>query len=77
MHSQDVGPLQHCGDVCGDGCGEARIGDSLTVQLRKVTRFGAFGVVEGAIYRQNGTLVATGQIKIWRPSDSELEAMVV
>jgi hypothetical protein len=34
-------------------------------------------VVEGAIYRQDGTLVATGQIKIWRPSDSELEAMVV
>jgi len=57
--------------------GEARIGDSLTVQLKKVTRFGAFGVVEGAIYRQDGTLVATGQIKIWRPSDSELEAMVV
>jgi predicted hotdog family 3-hydroxylacyl-ACP dehydratase len=56
--------------------GEARLGDQLTVHLRKVTRFGAFGVVEGAIYRQDGKLVATGQIKIWRPSDSELEEMV-
>ena len=56
--------------------GEARVGDQLTVHLRKVTRFGAFGVVEGAIYRQDGKLVATGQIKIWRPSDSELEEMV-
>ena len=58
-------------------CGEARVGDVLSVHLRKVTRFGAFGVVEGAIYRQDGKPVATGQIKIWRPSDSEVEAMVV
>jgi predicted hotdog family 3-hydroxylacyl-ACP dehydratase/MoaA/NifB/PqqE/SkfB family radical SAM enzyme len=57
--------------------GEARVGDLLTVHLRKVTRFGAFGVVEGTIYRQDGAIVASGQIKIWRPSDSELEAMVV
>lgn len=57
--------------------GEARIGDLLTVRLKKVTRFGAFGVVEGAIYRQDGSLIATGQIKIWRPSDSELEAVAL
>jgi len=57
--------------------GESRVGDVLAVHLRKVTRFGAFGVVEGEIYRQDGQLVATGQIKIWRPSDSELEAMAL
>jgi radical SAM protein with 4Fe4S-binding SPASM domain len=57
--------------------GEARVGDVLTVHLRKVTRFGAFGVVEGEIFREDGQLVATGQIKIWRPSDSELEAMAL
>jgi MoaA/NifB/PqqE/SkfB family radical SAM enzyme/predicted hotdog family 3-hydroxylacyl-ACP dehydratase len=57
--------------------GEARVGDVLSVHLRKVTRFGAFGVVEGAIYRHDGKLIATGQIKIWRTKDSEVEAMVV
>jgi MoaA/NifB/PqqE/SkfB family radical SAM enzyme/predicted hotdog family 3-hydroxylacyl-ACP dehydratase len=57
--------------------GEARMGDLLVVHLRKVTRFGAFGVVEGAIYRQDGKLIATGQIKIWRAKDSDVEAMVV
>jgi radical SAM protein with 4Fe4S-binding SPASM domain len=49
--------------------GEARVGDVLTIDLRKVTRFGAFGVVEGEIFRQDGTLVARGEVKIWRPSD--------
>lgn len=57
--------------------GEARVGDVLTVHLRKVTRFGAFGVVEGSIYKQDRTLVASGQIKIWRPSDGEHEAMAI
>jgi radical SAM protein with 4Fe4S-binding SPASM domain len=57
--------------------GEARVGDILTVHLKKVTRFGAFGVVEGAIYRHDGKLVATGQIKIWRRSDAELEVMAI
>jgi len=55
--------------------GEARVGDRLTVHLRKVTRFGAFGVVEGDIYREDGKLVATGQVKIWRPSDDVVAAM--
>jgi radical SAM protein with 4Fe4S-binding SPASM domain len=57
--------------------GRARVGDMLTVHLRKVTRFGAFGVVEGAMYRQDGELVATAQIKIWRREDAEIEAMIV
>jgi radical SAM protein with 4Fe4S-binding SPASM domain len=49
--------------------GEAHVGDILTINLRKVTRFGAFGVVEGDIFRQDGILVARGEVKIWRPSD--------
>jgi predicted hotdog family 3-hydroxylacyl-ACP dehydratase len=55
--------------------GEARVGDRLTVHLRKVTRFGAFGVVEGDIYREDGELVATGQVKIWRPGDDVVAAL--
>ena len=57
--------------------GEARAGDVLTLHLRKITRFGAFGVVEGAIYRQDGKLLATGQIKIWRRGEEALEAMTL
>jgi len=55
---------------------EACVGDRLTVHLRKVTRFGAFGVVEGDIYRQDGKLLATGQIKIWRREDAVTEMSV-
>jgi radical SAM protein with 4Fe4S-binding SPASM domain len=57
--------------------GEARVGDVLTIDLRKVTRFGAFGVVEGDIFRQDGTLVARGEVKIWRPSDEPAAAMAL
>lgn len=57
--------------------GEARVGDVLTIDLRKVTRFGAFGVVEGEIFRQDGTLVARGEVKIWRPSDELAAAMAL
>jgi radical SAM protein with 4Fe4S-binding SPASM domain len=57
--------------------GEARVGDVLTIDLRKVTRFGAFGVVEGEIFRQDGTRVARGEVKIWRPSDEPAAAMAL
>jgi radical SAM protein with 4Fe4S-binding SPASM domain len=57
--------------------GEARVGDVLTIDLRKVTRFGAFGVVEGEIFRQDGTLVARGEVKIWRQSDEPAAALVL
>jgi predicted hotdog family 3-hydroxylacyl-ACP dehydratase len=50
--------------------GEANVGDRLTIDLRKITRFGSFGVVEASIYRQDGVLLATGQVKIWRPEES-------
>jgi MoaA/NifB/PqqE/SkfB family radical SAM enzyme/predicted hotdog family 3-hydroxylacyl-ACP dehydratase len=55
--------------------GQARVGDRLTVHLRKVTRFGGFGVVEGDIYREDGKLLATGQVKIWRRGDDVAAAM--
>ncbi len=57
--------------------GQARIGDVLTVHLRKVTRFGAFGVVEGEVFRQDGTRLAGGQIKIWRNTGQQIEAMML
>ena len=56
--------------------GEAFVGDRLTVIVRKITRFGDFGVVEGDVLHQNGKLMATGQVKIWRPSNEFLEAMI-
>ena len=46
--------------------GEARLGDRLTVTVRKITRFGPFGVVEGEIRNQEGKLLAAGQVKVWR-----------
>jgi MoaA/NifB/PqqE/SkfB family radical SAM enzyme/predicted hotdog family 3-hydroxylacyl-ACP dehydratase len=49
--------------------GEAKVGDRLTIDLRKITRFGSFGVVEASIYRQDGVLLAVGQVKIWRPEE--------
>jgi radical SAM protein with 4Fe4S-binding SPASM domain len=65
--------LRHRGLLLGvkelNVASEARVGDRLTVHLRKVTRFGAFGVVEGDVFRDDGTLVASGQVKIWRPGD--------
>ena len=56
---------------------QARVGDVLTIDLRKVTRFGAFGVVEGEIFRQDGQLIVRGEVKIWRPSDEPAAAMVL
>jgi len=49
--------------------GEARVGDRLSIRVRKVTRFGDFGVVDGEVHHEDGRLIATGQVKIWRPSD--------
>jgi radical SAM protein with 4Fe4S-binding SPASM domain len=55
--------------------GEARVGDRLNVSIRKITRFGDFGVIEGEVHHQDGRLIAAGQVKIWRPSTEFLEKM--
>jgi radical SAM protein with 4Fe4S-binding SPASM domain len=55
--------------------GSAHAGDRLIVHLRKVARFGDFGVVEGSIFHDDGALVATGEIKIWRPTDDAVKAL--
>lgn len=52
--------------------GEARVGDRLSIRVGKVTRFGDFGVVDGEVYHEDGRLIATGQIKIWRPSNEQV-----
>jgi radical SAM protein with 4Fe4S-binding SPASM domain len=52
--------------------GEARVGDRLTIRVSKVTRFGDFGIVNGEVHHEDGRLIATGQIKIWRPSSEQV-----
>jgi radical SAM protein with 4Fe4S-binding SPASM domain len=52
--------------------GEARVGDRLTIAIHKVTRFGDFGVVEGDIRHENGDLIASAQVKIWRANSNGL-----
>lgn len=54
----------------------ARAGDKLTIEIRKMTRFGQFGIVEGEVRHADGRLIAVGQIKIWRPSDEEAAMMM-
>jgi len=56
--------------------GTARVGDRLVIHLKKVARFGDFGVVEGMIYRDDGTLLAKGEVKIWRPSAEAEKALL-
>jgi predicted hotdog family 3-hydroxylacyl-ACP dehydratase len=55
--------------------GEARAGDRLLIKVSKVTRFGDFGVVDGEVLHEDGRLIATGQIKIWRPSGEAQQVM--
>jgi radical SAM protein with 4Fe4S-binding SPASM domain len=54
---------------------EARAGERLRISLRKVARFGDFGLVEGDIRHEDGSLVASGQLKVWRPGE-EVKAMI-
>jgi hypothetical protein len=46
------------------------VGDRLVINVKKVARFGDFGVVEGTIYRDDGTFLASGEIKVWRPNEA-------
>lgn len=55
--------------------GVARAGDRLSIGLKKVTRFGDFGIVEGEIRDEDGKLIATGTVKIWRPKETVVSAM--
>jgi MoaA/NifB/PqqE/SkfB family radical SAM enzyme/predicted hotdog family 3-hydroxylacyl-ACP dehydratase len=57
--------------------GVAMIGDALTIDVHKVTRFGDFGVVDGAVHHEDGRLLATGQIKVWRPSCDSVDGGVI
>lgn len=56
--------------------GQAVVGDRLRIHMRKVTRFGDFGVVDGTIHHDDGRFLASGQIKVWRPSDEAAKAMI-
>ncbi|MHC4695171.1 MAG: SPASM domain-containing protein [Planctomycetota bacterium] len=48
--------------------GESRVGDHLKIHVRKTTRFGGFGVVEGVVYHRDGREVARGESKVWQAS---------
>ncbi len=49
---------------------QARAGEELTIEIRKITRFGDFGIVEGEVRHEDGRLIATCQVKVWRSSDA-------
>ncbi len=49
--------------------GSARVGDKLTISVYKDLRFAGFGVVKGTVSR-NDTVLARGEIKIWRDAGS-------
>lgn len=49
--------------------GQAKAGDRLTITVRRVARFGDFGVVDGEVHLANGQRLAMGQIKVWRPGE--------
>ena len=46
------------------------------IEIRKVTRFGDFGIVEGDIRHEDGRLIAKGTIKIWRPAEEIAKALL-
>ncbi len=48
--------------------GESRVGDRLNIHVRKTTRLGGFGVVEGIVSHSDGREVARGESKVWHGS---------
>ncbi len=57
--------------------GTAHAGDRLFVDVKKVARFGDFGVVEGTVSHEDGRFLASGELKVWRPSVEAEKAMLV
>ncbi|HWE04094.1 MAG TPA: hypothetical protein VG326_16935 [Tepidisphaeraceae bacterium] len=56
--------------------GEARAGDHLFIDTRKTARFGGVGIIEGVVSHDDGAVIATGEIKVWRPSDEVLKVLI-
>lgn len=57
--------------------GSAHRGDHLTITVYKVVGFGDFGVVDGEIHSASGTLLAAGQIKVWRPGEDPAKEVML
>ncbi len=55
--------------------GDAHVGDRLVVHIRKLARFGSFGVVDGTVSHEDGRMLASGQVKVWRPGATVVKAM--
>lgn len=45
--------------------GSARVGDTLRIFVRKVAKYGDFGIVRGEI-RKGDVVIASGEIKVWQ-----------
>ena len=54
---------------------QVRAGEALRIHVRKVVRYGMFGVAEGTIRKQDGSLVAQSEMKIWQSSLSPAEML--
>lgn len=51
--------------------GRAKVGDELRIDVHRVAKFGDFGVVSGEIHHASGQLLATAEIKVWRPGEDD------
>lgn len=49
----------------------AYVGDTLTILTHRYGRFANFGIVHGKVYHADGSLIAEGEVKIWRPPQGE------
>ena len=50
--------------------GEARVGDTLRIEVYKTARYGEFGIIDGAVYRGK-ELIARGELKVWQKDAKE------
>jgi radical SAM protein with 4Fe4S-binding SPASM domain len=56
---------------------QARAGDRLKIEIRKMTRFGQFGIVEGQVRHEDGRLIAVAEVKVWRSSKEDAAMMML
>lgn len=45
--------------------GQARVGDTLRISVYKAAKYGDFGIIDGAVYKDE-ELIARGEIKVWQ-----------
>lgn len=50
---------------------DAHAGQTITIITHRYGRFANFGIVHGKVYHHDGSLIAEGEVKIWRPPSNE------